>query len=159
MDYQIDLKYQWAHKWLIYYKEWEIDNLMNMVSLRTFYCLSSRFSKKRWGYYEHFHPSVCRWCYLLLNHWAEYNQTCYITSTHGKGVQYYFSVRLSVRPLQRPSSYLLLNHWGEFNQISRHGKAVWEQHYFSAHASVHPASVHLSIELSPPKPLGGIQPN
>ena len=32
--------------------------------------------------------------YLLLNHWAESNQTCYMTSPHGKSVreQYYFSI-------------------------------------------------------------------
>ena len=42
--------------------------------------------------------SVCPSRYLLLNHWAESYQTCYITSTPGKGVQeeHYFSVRLSV---------------------------------------------------------------
>ena len=34
-----------------------------------------------------FCPSgICPSCYLLLNHWAEFNQTCYMTSPHGKGV-------------------------------------------------------------------------
>ena len=61
--------------------------------------------------------SICPSRYLLLNHWAEFNQTCYITFPHGKGVR--------------------------------------EQHYFS----VRPSNVHLSVALSPPKPLGGIQPN
>ena len=32
------------------------------------------------------HPSICPSCYLLLNHWAEFNQTCYMTSPYGKGV-------------------------------------------------------------------------
>ena len=32
-------------------------------------------------------PSVHLSRYLLLNHWAEFYQTCYITSSHGKGVQ------------------------------------------------------------------------
>ena len=137
-------------------------------------------------------PSICLSHYLLLNHWAEFNQTCYITSPHGKGVQeqYYFSVRsssvhLSVtlsppKPLGRIQSNLLhhfplwlgcaratlffrvsvlLNHWAEFYQTcyitSPHGKGVQEQYYFS----VRPSSVHLSVTLSPPKPLGGIQPN
>ena len=35
--------------------------------------------------------------YLFLNHWVELNQTCYMTSPHGKGVQeQQFSVHLSV---------------------------------------------------------------
>ena len=62
-------------------------------------------------------PSICLSRYFLLNNWAEFNQTCYITFPHGKGVR--------------------------------------EQHYFS----VRPSNVHLSVALSPPKPLGGIQPN
>ena len=43
------------------------------------------------------HHSICPSCYCLLNHWAEFNQTCYITSPHGKGVweQHYFSVHPS----------------------------------------------------------------
>ena len=62
-------------------------------------------------------PSICPSPYLLLNHWVEFNQTCYITSPHSKGLQ--------------------------------------EQHYFS----VRPSSIYLPVMLSPPKPLGGIQPN
>ena len=44
-----------------------------------------------------------------LYHWAEFNQTCYITSPHGKGVreQHYFSVHPSICP----SRYLLVNYW------------------------------------------------
>ena len=146
-----------------------------------------------------------------LNHWVEFNQTCYITFLHGKGVreQHNLSVRPSVRPSVRlsslhlsvklspskqlggiqpklatlhpamvrvyesniifpcvrrpticPSHYLLLNHWAELNQTcfitSSHGKDVREQHYFSVRPSVHPASVHLSVTQSPPKPLSGI---
>ena len=47
-------------------------------------------------------PFVCPSCYLLLNHQVEFNQTCYITSPHGKGVreQHYlfcpFGIRASV---------------------------------------------------------------
>ena len=43
-------------------------------------------------------PSVRPSRYLLLNHWAEFYQTCYTTSPNGKGVQeqHYFSVRSSV---------------------------------------------------------------
>ena len=42
------------------------------------------------------HPSACL-SICLLNYWAEFNQTCYMTSPHGKGVleQNYFSVCLS----------------------------------------------------------------
>ena len=42
--------------------------------------------------------------YLLLNHWAEFNQTYYMASPHGKGVQeqHYFPVCLvSVHPSVR----------------------------------------------------------
>ena len=48
--------------------------------------------------------SICLSRYLLLNHWEEFNQTCYMACTHGKGVreQNYFSVRPSgVRPSVR----------------------------------------------------------
>ena len=33
------------------------------------------------------HQSVRPSRYLLLNHWVEFNQTCYMTSTRGKGVR------------------------------------------------------------------------
>ena len=47
-------------------------------------------------------PSICLPCYLLLNHWAEFNHTCYITSPRVKGVreQHFFRasvVHLSIR--------------------------------------------------------------
>ena len=102
-------------------------------------------------------PSICLSHYLLLNHWEEFNQTCYITSLHGKGVrEQHFFFRVSVvHPSVHHVCYLLLNHWAEFNQTcyitSTHGKGVWEQHYFF-HSSVW----HLSVMLSPPKPLGWI---
>ena len=32
-------------------------------------------------------PSICPPCYPLLKHWADFSQTCYITSPHDKGVQ------------------------------------------------------------------------
>ena len=39
-------------------------------------------------------PSICPPCYLLLNHWTEFNQSCYMTSLQGKSVtqQHYFSL-------------------------------------------------------------------
>ena len=103
-------------------------------------------------------PSICRSRYLLLSHWAEFNQTCYITSPHGWGVrkQHYFSVCPSILSvtlsLPKPLDGIqpnLLHHI-----TSPYGKSVREQHFF-----VRPSSVHLSVTLSPPKPLGGIQPN
>ena len=117
-------------------------------------------------------PSVCLSRYLLLHHWAEFYQTCYITSPHGKGVQekHYFSVRASVRAsVVRPfvSHYLLLNHWKEFNHSSpKPLEGIQPQllHHFPswlgcARATLFfRASVHLSVTLSP-MPLGGIQPN
>ena len=91
------------------------------------------------------HPSICPSGYLLLNHWTEFSQTCYITSPHGMVVweQHYFSVRASSvhlfvtlsspKPLGgiQPTCYM----------TSPHGKVVWEQHYFS----FGPLSVHMSI--------------
>ena len=106
------------------------------------------------------HLSICLSHCLLLNHWAKFNQTCYITSPHVKGVgEQHFFFLCTCHPSIGLSCYLLLNLWAEFNQTcyitSPHGKSVQEQHYFS----VRPWSVHLSIKLSPPKPLGRIQPN
>ena len=42
--------------------------------------------------------SICSSRYLLLNHWAEFNKTCYMTSICGKGVQASIcqSIRLSI---------------------------------------------------------------
>ena len=102
--------------------------------------------------------------HLLLNHWAEFNQTLYITSSHCKGVreQHYFSMRSSFLPpcVRRPSiwplRYLPLNHGAEFNQTcfmtSLHGKCVREHHYFSVRLT----SAHLPVTLSPLKLLVGI---
>ena len=93
-------------------------------------------------------PPICPSRYLLLNHLAEFYQTCYITSPHGKGVreQHYFSVRPSFVHLSvtlsppRPLGGIQPN--------------LLERHYFSVRQSVRPASVHLSVKLSS-KPLGG----
>ena len=32
-------------------------------------------------------PIIRPTCYIFLKHWGEYNQTCYMASPHGKGVQ------------------------------------------------------------------------
>ena len=192
----------------LYKKRWDICN----TSIRPPDCPSIHQSVS-----QSVHSSVCPSHNLLLNHWAEFYQICYITPPHGKGVQeqhYFFWASICasvVRPFQSvhssvcPSHYLLLNYeiqpnllhhfpswlgcergklfflvsvrlyvnrpsiclsryllqnnWAEFNQTcyitSLHTKGVREQHYFS----VRPSSVHLSVTLSPPKPLGGIQPN
>ena len=110
--------------------------------------------------------SICLSRYLLLNHWAEFNQICYITSPHGTGMreQHYFSVSSSLRPCVCrlsicPSYYLLLNQWAEFNQswyfTSSHGMGVREQRYFPCgHPSMCPSSAHLLVTLSPTKTTG-----
>ena len=110
------------------------------------------------------HPSmrqlalICQSCY----HRVEFNQTCYITSPHGKGVreQHHFSACPSVRAsiylsimLSPPKPLSGI----QPNLTSPHGKGL-QEHYFSMHPSFH-VSIHLSITLSLPKPLGGIPPN
>ena len=58
------------------------------------------------------HPYIRPSRFLLLIHWAEFNQTCYITSLHGKCVQeqHYFFMRPSfcVSELDRLVFLLLL---------------------------------------------------
>ena len=101
--------------------------------------------------------------YLLLNQWAQFNRTCYMTYPYGKCVreQNYFP---SVRPSGvRPSvCYLLLNHWVHVHQTcymtSPHGKSVRSKIIFP---SVCPCpfftmSVRPSLYLDPSKPLGRI---
>ena len=108
-------------------------------------------------------PSICRSCYLLLSH--RQNSTKLPTSLPFiarvcESNIIYLCVCLSLRrrPSICPSRYLL-NHLAESNQTcyitSPHGKGVHKQNYFS----VHPLSILLFVTLSPPKPLGGIQPN
>ena len=46
--------------------------------------------------------SICPSCYLLLNLWAEFSQTCYMTFPHGKGVGE--QVRLVVYPFSHAIS-------------------------------------------------------
>ena len=85
-----------------------------------FFCVSVHRCVRR--------PSICLSCYLLLNYWAEFNQTCYITSPHSKGVQEQHFFLCIHCPSICPSCYLLLNHRAEFNQTcyitSPHGKGV-----------------------------------
>ena len=98
-------------------------------------------------------PSICLSRYLLLNLWTEFNQTCYISSLYGKGVQEQHC--LSVRSSLYPSSVslyvtlLLLNHWAEFNKschiTSPHGKGVRKQYYFPVSPSVHASVVRPSV--------------
>ena len=95
--------------------------------------------------------SICLSLYLL-NHLAEFCQTCYITSSNGKGVQeqHYFPLCPSVpRPSICLSHCLLLNHWAEFNQTyyitSLHSKVVREQHFVSLHPSIPASFFHPSV--------------
>ena len=68
------------------------------------------------------HPSICLSHYLLINHWAEFNQTCYIISPSWLGcMRAILFFHVSVCPcIHHPSiclsHYLLLNHLVEFNQ-------------------------------------------
>ena len=91
--------------------------------------------------------SICPSCYRILEHRVEFNQTCYISSPHGKGLQHY----LSVHPSICSPCYLLLNYLAEFNQTccitSPHGKGVLEQHYFTVCSSIHFPSIYPSHYL------------
>ena len=80
------------------------------IQSRFCFCYPHDFFKKRWGYCERLLPFVRPSRSLPLYHCSEFNQTCYRTSPHGKGVR--------------------------------------EQIIF---LPVRPASVHLSVMLSPPK--------
>ena len=54
--------------------------------------------------------SVCLSCYLLLNHRAEFYQTCYITSPHGKDVQeQHYSVTLICQSPRELRNYFELS--------------------------------------------------
>ena len=85
--------------------------------------------------------------HATLNHWAEFNQTCYMTSPYGVWQQHFFSLCLMLcsdgvkRSLSVcPSRYLLLKHWWNLTKLSTWppcGKGVREQHYLSIHLSVH----------------------
>ena len=136
------------------------DWLYNSEAKERIHFLNAHFWKKAKGILwmpQPIHLSVCLSHYLLLNHWAEFYQTCYITSPHGKGFHFLcLCMSMPRRPAICPSCFLLLNHWAEFNQTcyisSPHGKGVWDQHYFSVPPSFC-ASIHQSLTLSPPKPL------
>ena len=137
----------------------------------------------------------------LLNHWAQFNRTCYITSPHNKGVrkQYCFPCvrrlsicltryllltarRNSTKPVTSiplmvmvcksniscvrrlsvcPSRYLL-NHCAELTKLPTSlpfmvGVRKSNIIFTCVSPSVRPSSVYLSVTLSPPKTLGGIQ--
>ena len=101
-----------------------------------------------WGYLSLRLESICPTflCELFYN---------FLSPSFLKNVMGIFLMPPSIRCLSR----YLLNHWAEFYQpcyiTSPHGKGVQEQYYISVHLS----PVYLSVTLSPPKPLGGIQPN
>ena len=102
--------------------------------------------------------SICPSRYLFLILWAEFNQTCYMTSPHGTGVreQHYFSFCLSVCSSIYSLRYLLLNHLAVFDQTcympSPRDKVCESNIIF---LSVRPF-VCLSVMLCSPKPLGWI---
>ena len=96
--------------------------------------------------------------YLLLNHWAEFNQTCYITSPHGKGVreQHNFFLRPSVRP--SASCYFFQTTGRKSTKFATSLPRMVRMCMRNSILSIR-ASVHLSVTLSTPKSLGGIQLN
>ena len=89
-------------------------------------------------------PFICSLHYLLPNHWLDFNQICYITSTHCKGLreQQYFSVCPSVHYFP---SWL--------------GCARTVIFFLCVRPCIRPPSVHLSVLKPSPKPLNGTQPN
>ena len=102
-------------------------------------------------------PSICPSCNLLPNHWVEFNQTCYITSPHVRVCEsnIFFPCvhRLSICLLR----CLLLNHWAEFNKLATSLPLMIRVCKSNIiFLLIRLASVHLSITLSPPKPLGRI---
>ena len=106
-------------------------------------------------------PYICPSRYLL-SHWQNSTKLATslpITVRVCESNTIFSCIRPSMRPLSNCPSRYLQNHRTEFNQTcditSPVGKGAREQQYFSAR----PSSVHLSVTLSPPKPLGGIQPN
>ena len=60
--------------------------------------------------------AICLSRYLLINYSAEVNQTCYITSPHGNGVQEQHFFLCIPCPSICLSCYLLLQPLGWFNQ-------------------------------------------
>ena len=61
--------------------------------------LSPRFLKQMMGILW-MPPSICPSCCLLLNHWAEFNKTYYMTSPCGKDVRekHFSSIHSSISP-------------------------------------------------------------
>ena len=98
-------------------------------------------------------PSICPSRYLLLNHWANSTKLATSLPPHGKAVreQHYFSVR--------PSSFhlciMLISTLTTGRNSTKLATSlpimvrVCETLFFL------PASIHLSVTPSPPKPLGG----
>ena len=88
---------------------------------------------------------VCPSRYLLLNHWADFYQTCNITSPHGRVCESNISF-LCVRPsdVHPFVCHTIASKTAEFNQScyisSRHVKVVREQYFF--HAFVRPSLRH-----------------
>ena len=85
-------------------------------------------------------------CYLHLNHWAEFHQTCYITSAHDKCVweQHYFSVLPfdSLSVCQTISSKTTGQNWTNL--------ATWLPHVVRATKAalfIHPSVRLLATEL------------
>ena len=89
--------------------------------------------------------------HFFLNHWVEFNQTCYITFPHwgARATLFFLYVCPGVRrPFICPSCYLLLNYRADLNQTcymtSPHCNGVREQNCFIVRLAVdvHPFVRH-----------------
>ena len=128
-------------------------------------CIPTLFLKKdgdivKTSIHPSIHPSVCPSAnrsvcpphYLLLNQWAEFYQTSYITCPYGKRVCksniIFPCICLCVScPCICLSCYLLLNHWVECVQTCYitfpHGKGLF--FCVSVIPSIHPFIIHPSV--------------
>ena len=91
--------------------------------------------------------SVRHTIWILLNHWAEFNQTCYMNFPHCKGVQeQYFSVQRSSVwcPYICPSHYFLPKQWAEFNQTCNYWISLPFMVRVCESESIHLSFVHPS---------------
>ena len=110
------------------------------------------FQVKRWEYCKCLHPSVHLSRYLLLNQWAEFYQTCYITSPHGKVVWGFPWVRPFVRRPAICLSPVHLSSWTTGRNSTKLATSlplmvrVCENNIIfpCIRPSVHPSSVYLS---------------
>ena len=116
-----------------------------------------------------FRPAVCPLCYLLLNHWTKFNQIWCVSYSHewgarrqilapppgalgrGQKVKYHLiSITKSISKIFIPNFvYVLTNERYKTYQTG----------FFLKKRRGYCYRLRPSVMLSPPKPLGEIQPN